>query len=71
MSQKLPLGDLIWVEETSPFNENFIKKCNEVSDEGFFLEVDVQYPKNLSSLYNDCMFFHVTYAFQSESTLFA
>ena len=26
MSQKLPLGGLKWIEETSQFNEDFIKK---------------------------------------------
>ena len=30
-----------WVENTSQFNENFVKSCNEENDEGYFLEVDV------------------------------
>ena len=41
MSQKLPLDGFKWVEETSRFNEGFIKSYNDNSDEGFFLEVDV------------------------------
>ena len=42
MLQKLPLYGFKWVEDTSQFNEDFIKRCN---DEGYFLEVDVQYPE--------------------------
>ena len=29
--------------DTFPFNEDFIKNYNEESDEGYFLEFDVQY----------------------------
>ena len=46
MSQKLPVNKLEWREDTSPFKEDFIKNYNEESDEGYFLEVDVQYLKN-------------------------
>ena len=35
------------------FNEEFIKNYNEESDEGYFLEVDVQYLKKLNELHND------------------
>ena len=31
--QKLPVGDFEWVEETSQFNEGFLKRYNEDSDE--------------------------------------
>ena len=44
MSQKLPVNNFEWIEDTSQFNEDFIKNYNEESDEGDFLEVDVQYP---------------------------
>ena len=44
MSQKLPLGGLNWIEENSQFNEDFVESYNDDSDEGYFLEVDVQYP---------------------------
>ena len=43
MSQKLPVNKFEWVEDTSQFNEDFIKNYNEESDERCFLEVDVQY----------------------------
>ena len=44
MSQKLPVNKFEWIEDTSQFNEDFIKSYNEESDEGNFLEADVQYP---------------------------
>ena len=49
MSKKLPVNGFEWVEESSQFNEDFIKDY----DDGYFLEVDVQYSKNLFSLHND------------------
>ena len=44
MSQKLSLGGLNWIEGNSQFNEDFVESYNDDSDEGYFLEVDVQYP---------------------------
>ena len=44
MSQKLPVSKFEWIEDTFQFNEVFIKNYNEESDEGYFLEADVQYP---------------------------
>ena len=37
-------------------NENFIKSYNSESDEGYFVEVSIQYIKNLLELYNDLRF---------------
>ena len=56
MSQKLSVNYLEWIEETSQFNEVFIKKYNKESDEGYFLEVDVQYSEKLYKLHNDLPF---------------
>ena len=36
--------------------EDFIKNYNEESDEGHFLEVNVQYPEKLHELHNDLPF---------------
>ena len=44
-SQKFPVNNFKWIEETSKFNDDFIKNYNGESDEGYFLEVDVQYPE--------------------------
>ena len=38
--------------DLTEFNEDFKKSCNEKSNEGYFLEVDVQYFENLIELYN-------------------
>ena len=58
MSQKLPVNNFEWIKDTSQFNEDFIKNYNEESDEGYFLEVDVQYLKKLYDFHNDLSFSH-------------
>ena len=47
MSQKLPVNNFEWIKNTSQFNEDSIKSYNEESDEGYFLEVFVQYLEKL------------------------
>ena len=42
MSENLPVNKFEQIEETSQFNEDFIKNCSEESDEEYFPEVDVQ-----------------------------
>ena len=58
MSQKLPINGFKWVEKSrlSRFNEIFIKNYNENSDTGYFLDVDVDYPKELFNLHKDLPF---------------
>ena len=56
MSQKLPVNGFRWVYDVSRFNEEFIKNCNENSDIGYFLEVDVEYPKKLFGSHKDLPF---------------
>ena len=56
MSQKLPVNDFKLIEDISEFNEDFIKSYNDERDEGYFLEVDVQYPENLYILHIDLPF---------------
>ena len=41
MSQKLPVNNFEWMKDTSQF------------DEGYFLEVDVEYLEQLHELHND------------------
>ena len=53
MSQRIFLGGFKWTEYNSDFNKDFQGKYNEDSDEGYFLEVDVQYPEKLHDLHND------------------
>ena len=56
MSQKLPVNNFEWIKDTSQFIEEFINNYNEESDEGYFLEVDVQYLENLHELRNGLPF---------------
>ena len=55
-SQKRPVNGFKWVEGLSQFNEDFIKGYNENSDRGYFLEVDVEYLKNVFNLHKDLPF---------------
>ena len=57
MSQKLPADVFKSVENKSQFSKNFIENCNEDKGEGYFLEVDVQYPGKLRKLHNNLPFF--------------
>ena len=45
-----------WGEDISEFDEDFIKSYNNDSDEGYFLEAEVQYPENLHNFWNDLPF---------------
>ena len=56
MSQKLPVNGFEWVKKLSKFDERFIKNYDENSDKGYFLEADIEYPKNLHILHNDFPF---------------
>ena len=56
MSQKLPVNGFKWVKKLSRFNEIFIKNYNENSNIGYFLEVDIDYPKELFNLHKDLPF---------------
>ena len=56
VSQKLPVNEFECIKDTFQFNEDFIKNYNEESDEGYFLDVDVQYPEKLHELHNDLPF---------------
>ena len=53
MWQKLPVNNFEWMQGTCQFCEEFIKNYNEETDEGYFLEVDVQFLQNLGELHND------------------
>ena len=56
MSQKLSVNNFESIKDTFQLKEDFVKIHNEVSDEGYFLELDVQYPEKSHELYNDLRF---------------
>ena len=56
MSQKLPADGFKWIKDLFQFNERFIKNYDENSNKGYFLEVNVECPKNLFDLHKDLPF---------------
>ena len=56
MLQKFPVNKFEWIKDTSQFNEDFVKKYNEETNEGCFLHVDVPYPEKVDKLHNDLQF---------------
>ena len=56
MSQKLPLNAFKWLKTLSRVNEIFMKSYNKNSNTGYFLEVDIDYPKKLFDLHKDLPF---------------
>ena len=58
MSQKLPVNGFKWVKQKKllKLSEDFIKNYDENSNKGYFLEVDIDYPKELFNLHKDLPF---------------
>ena len=56
MSKQWPVNGFKCENDLSRFNENFIKNYDENSDVGYFLEVDIEYPKQLWGLHKDLQF---------------
>ena len=56
MSQKRLVNGFEWIEELSQFKEDFIKNYDEDSNKGYFLEVDVKYPKILFNFHSDLLY---------------
>ena len=52
MLQKFPVNNFVGIKDTSQSNEDFLKNY-EGSDEGYFLECDIQYLKKLHERPND------------------
>ena len=48
----MPADGFKWVKITSQFNKDFIKNCNKDNDEGYFLELDIQYKEKLHEFHN-------------------
>ena len=55
-SQKLLVNGFEWIKELSQFNEDFITNYDQNDNEGYFLEVEIEYPKKLFNIYSDLPF---------------
>ena len=69
MFQKLLAYKFELIEETSQFNEDFIKNYNEESNKGYFLEVDVQYPKNYMNFIMTYYFYQKEWKLEKQKSL--
>ena len=56
MPEKLPVDGFEWVEVISEIDENFIKNFDEDSNVGYFIEADIEYPKELPNKHSDLPF---------------
>ena len=52
-ASKIPVNSFEREENNHKFNEDFIKNYDEDSNKGYFLEVDIEYSKNLFNLHSD------------------
>ena len=57
MLQKLSVNNFEWREDTSQFHEDFLKSCNEESDEGYFLRLIFSILKNCMNFIVICYFY--------------
>ena len=56
MSQKLSVNGFLWDKYLSDFTEDFLKNYNENCYVGYFLEIDVEYPKALWGFHKELLF---------------
>ena len=56
MKQNLPVGRFKWASDVFRIDEDFIKDYDENNDIGYFLKVDIEYPKKLHPLHSDLPF---------------
>ena len=57
VSKTSPVNGLQWVEHLSPLKEDFIRNYDDNNDVGYFLEIDIEYPKKKkSNLHKDLLF---------------
>ena len=55
-SKKVPVDGFEWVEDLSTIDEDFIKNYDEDSNAGYFIEADIDYPKELHNKHSDLPF---------------
>ena len=53
----MPVRDFKWSNKLDKFTDEFIENYDKNSDEGYILELDAEYPKDLHKLYSDLPLF--------------
>ena len=53
MSKKLPIKGFKWLDDIERIDKEFIKDYYEISDKGYFIEADVDYPQELHDLHSN------------------
>ena len=56
MSKKLPIKGFKWLDDIERIDEEFRKEYNEISDKGYVIEADVDYPQELHYLHTNMPF---------------
>ena len=56
MSQKLPVNGFKLIKNVTEIDKKFIRNCDEDSNKGYILEVDIKYPRRLYDLHSDLPF---------------
>ena len=54
--KKVPVDNFQWAKNLNIYSEDFIKRYDENSEQGYLLEVDIEYPKELAKLHEDLTF---------------
>ena len=66
---KASVNNFEWIRDASRFDKDFIKNYNDESDDGYFLEVDVQYLEKLLELSNICHFYLKEWKLKKQKSL--
>ena len=56
MSKKLPIKGFKWLDDITGIDKEFIKGYDEISNKGYVIEADVDYPQELHDLHSDMPF---------------
>ena len=56
MTEKLPVRGFRWMDDISKIDEDFVKDYDKNNNEGYILDVDIDYPSKLQNLHSDLPF---------------
>ena len=56
MTEKLPVRRFRWMDDISKIDEDFVKDSDKNNNEGYILDVDIDYPSKLQNLHSGLPF---------------